>query len=755
MLDPETVLTRPTQDGLWKYNSTPAAPYRYILFLTWHRRYTILVSLGTMLFSALCYVILTSAHYTATTTMVLDTSQSPIVQADNKGDPKLNDNTLQSQVETIKSDNVVSAVVKELKLADDPEFTKTFSLLWLLGSGSDASADSAEGSLHAAAEAVKTGLKVELIPKSNAVDISFTSKDRKKAVAIANAIARAYIEDQLQARFELTKRARLWLQQGIAELKDAASTAFKSVQDFKSQNNLLVSGDGKLAKDVEIQQLTESLAKSRAETTLAQSRLADITGILSTQASDDAPEGTVTDALNNAVITKLRQQYLDDERLANEFSTRYGVNHQTVVKLKAKLADIKREIRDEEERIAETYKSDLKIAQSREQAIEKRLSELFQSGRRDRQSQVKLRELETAENTYRSVYEDFLNRYTQAVQQQSFPSIEARVITPAFAAKKTSPGTGMVLLIAAAAGLNLGAGIVFLREQLSRPIYTRDQLARQLGVNCIAVFPLPTQQRSTYKLTSLLPPPLKRLAASHPQKKVLEQVADLPMPLYADEDPYSANSESLRNIEVTINLRSATLKTRSVAVVSCLAGEGKSSIALSLATTLARASHQVALVDFDFRNPSLTRFLGFQDQPGVLELVSGQAKLADLKAGGGRYGFDFLCAPTTVRPARIACLLQSEAMSNFFSSLEHYYEYIIADLPPILPVIDVRACAHLFDAFAFVAEWGKTSVDDLDRAFHTAPLVHERLLGVILNKVDEEEARLIEGPAYAAYGYYA
>jgi len=78
---------------------------------------------------------------------------------------------------------------------------------------------------------------------------------------------------------------------------------------------------------------------------------------------------------------------------------------------------------------------------------------------------------------------------------------------------------------------------------------------------------------------------------------------------------------------------------------------------------------------------------------------------------------------------------------------------VIVDLPPILPVIDVHACSHLFDAFAMVVEWGKTSIDDLDKAFQTAPLVYERLLGVVRNKVKTEAMRRIEGYDHAAYGH--
>jgi polysaccharide biosynthesis transport protein len=734
---------------------------RYVLFVLWYRRHMIIAAISATLLAAIVYLFITPARYTATTTLVLDAAQPPVAQNEAKGERRVDDAAVESNIDTIKSANNAVRVIKKLNLTEDPEFRSRgiISALkrWFSNSAASKSTPSAEEeALRTAIGTISAGLKVERVPKSYTVEIAYTSLDPKKAATIANTIAEAYIDDQLQAKFDLTKRARLWLQQGIAELRATATEAFKSIQDFKSQNNLLISADGKLAMDVELEQLTQSLAKARAETTLAQSRLAQIEAVLSTPGADGIPDATVTDALSNSVITKYRQQYLDDEKLAAEYGARYGTNHQTVTKLRTEMADLKRAMHEEMQRIAETYKSEVKVAQSREQAIEQRLTEVFQDDSGNRQAQVKLRELETAANTYRSVYEDFLTRYTQAVQQQSFPSAEARVITFASPGSKTSPNILLTLMLATIGGVNLGAAAVFIREQMHRPIYTRDQFARELGVNCIAAFPAPERPKEAPRLIASLAslkdlPAIGALSWRIPKQKI----ANLPTLLFDDEDPFSSTSEALRNIEVAIDLRRISHETRTLAIVSALAGEGKSSIAMSLAAMIGRAGRKVLLVDCDFRNPSLTHLLGLQNGIGILELLCGEAKLTDVTYHHNQCGFDFLCGPTKVRPARIANILHSEPMSNLFAALKEHYDYMIADLPPILPVIDVRACAHLFDAFALVAEWGKTSVDDLDRSFKTAPLVGERLLGVVLNKVDVAAIQLVEGTGYAAYGRYA
>src|SRR6202000_3406298 len=132
---------------------------------------------------------------------------------------------------------------------------------------------------------------------------------------------------------------------------------------------------------------------------------------------------------------------------------RYGADHQAVKNLRADMRNLQNSIWDEVSRIAESYKSELHIAQSQEAAIDNRMTDVFQKSGATRQSQVRLRELETAANTYRGIYETFLSRFTQSVQQQSFPSTEARVITEASAPRRPSwPKLGITLAFAAVCG---------------------------------------------------------------------------------------------------------------------------------------------------------------------------------------------------------------------------------------------------------------------------------------------------------------
>src|SRR3979490_429203 len=126
--------------------------------------------------------------------------------------------------------------------------------------------------------------------------MQYTPLSRQKAATIANAVADAYIEDQLQAKFEATRRASEWLEQRIAELRQQASDAYKAVQDYKSENSIIIGVDGKLASEGQLDQLGTALAKARSDTTQAQAKVDRVTRVMeerSNKGNLDIPDPVV------------------------------------------------------------------------------------------------------------------------------------------------------------------------------------------------------------------------------------------------------------------------------------------------------------------------------------------------------------------------------------------------------------------------------------------------------------------------------
>jgi polysaccharide biosynthesis transport protein len=689
------------------------------------------------------YIAISPSRYTAQADMIIDTKRVTWTQTEMASENRpVEDASVESEIETTKSEKVGLTVIRRLHLNEDPEFIgagrglvrRILSVFRFSASEREPSNDEL---MRVALTAFKDNLRVIRLGRSYIEQIAFTSLDKNKAATIANAVADGYIEDQMQAKFEATHRASAWLEQRIGELRQQASDAYRAVQDFKSENSIIIGVDGKLASEVELDQLGIALAKARADTSQARARYDRISRVIEQRSENESlsiPDPVVTDALSNPVITKLRQQFLDDQNKESEWSARYGSDHLAARNLRAEMAALQRAIWDEVSRIGESYKSELQIAKSQEESIDKRMIDVFQKSASTRQSQVRLRELETAANTYRGIYETFLSRFTQSVQQQSFPSTEARVVTLATAPNApSSPKIGLTLALAALCGLGLGVISAVAREQMNRQIHTRVQLEKLLGTTCLAVLPALTKRKRV----------IGKLRATQ-DSGAFRQINEVA--------PFSATAEALRYIKVAIDLHPTGGKV--IGIVSALPGEGKTTVATAFAAFVAKSGARTLLVDGDLRNPSMTRALGYSDVPGLLNMVADKSSFCDLVVTDSKFKFDFLPSSTQIRPSNSSDVLNSPAMKDMLRAASNDYDYVLVDLPPILPVVDVKAVAHLFDAFVLVVEWGSTSTDEILKAVGASPILSERLLGAVLNKADEAVMRRFEGYSDRRYAYY-
>jgi capsular exopolysaccharide synthesis family protein len=216
--------------------------------------------------------------------------------------------------------------------------------------------------------------------------------------------------------------------------------------------------------------------------------------------------------------------------------------------------------------------------------------------------------------------------------------------------------------------------------------------------------------------------------------------------------PFSQTAEALRYIKVAIDLHPA--EGNVIGMVSALPSEGKTTVAAAFAAFAAKNGARILLIDADLRNPSMTRLLGRQDAPGLLHLASGEKTLDDVVIKDDKHKFDFVPASTKVEFSNSSDVLNSAVIKTMLKKARRDYDYVIVDLPPILPIVDVKAAAHLFDGFVLVVEWGSTSADEIVRATSASPLLSDRLLGAILNKADETVMRRFEGYSDRRYSYY-
>lgn len=738
--------------------------------LAFLRRQYVLILFVTMLAIgiSLIYLRVTPPIYTAQVKVLFESPKAKFVQQQSMlAESPLDVAQLESQIQVIKSKAITTSVVDQFNLVKDPDFNASVQPLQkLLGVfkglfGASAAKDDGKTASEArdgVIAAFQDKLVTSRVGMSNVIEISYSSSNPQRAAEIANAVADTYIADQLNAKFEANRTARSWLQDRLRELGQQALTAERAVNAFKIQNNIVAAG-GQLMDEQQVTDLNGRLVAARAQASDTLARLNRFQAILHQNESNKTDanlDASISDALSSPIINNLRQQYLELSRRESDWSARFGRNHLAVVNLRTRMHDLRTSILEEVRRLSETAKSDYEVAKQRQQEIEKQLTQAVSQSRTTNSAEATMRELETRAKSYRSLYESFLQRYMGAVQQESFPITEARVISPASPPQsKSKPKSTLVLGLGFLGGLALGTGLALLRDMLDRVFRTGAQVEAMLHMPCISLVPL---------LKDIEPKQL-RSEQEHTDRASSQGMIERHSGVYwaATEMPLSRFAESIRSIKLAIDLNVTNSSNKVIGITSSLPNEGKSTIAAALAQLMAHAGTRVIVVDCDLRNPSLSRNLAPAANAGIVDVISGRCTLDQAICKDPKTNLAFLPATKKQPLFHTSEILSATSTKQLFDHLRATYDYIIVDLPPLAPVVDVRATAPLMDCLVLAIEWGRTKTDVVQHALHTAPGLHPALIGAVLNKTDMQAIRRYDNyhsdyysnEHFARYGYTA
>jgi polysaccharide biosynthesis transport protein len=729
------------------------------------RRRYLLILLGLLLSLPLgaLYLYITPATYTASSIMMVEPRKTPF-------EPVLGSSVapdavwIESQNVALKSLNVASYVVKQLRLADDSEFVRSGvgwgvewldKLLFRFGWGEDPEPKSEPERVGAAITALNNGLNIQRVGQSYMMRINFRSQNKEQAYRIANAMIDGYIFDQLNAKYQSNRRASDWMQERLQALREQAAAAERTVVEYKAKNNIVAAG-GALMNEKELSEISAGLVSARVKASDLQMRLERIQAVHKAYQQDRPNPGeqdeTVSEAMSSTIITTLRSKYLDLVNREADWSARYGKNHNAVVLLRNQIRDVRRSIGDELGRIEQQFKSEYEIAKKHEEELDKSLGKLVSQSTETNQAQITLFSLDAAAKGYRKLYDNFLQRHTESVQQQTYPVTEARQ-TSAASVKQTGPKTALIAMGTIVAGAMIGGGLAAFREIMDRKFRTREQVQSVLATECLALVPV-LANRGLKRIFSK-PQPLalesrrkEQLAINRREgrrsicvtPKIMQTIIGAPACEYA---------EAIRSIKLTIDMNSQA-NTKIIGLTSCLPSEGKSTLAVAMATLIAQSGARAILVDCDVRHSSISHSLAPNASTGLLDVVAGTVDLADAVWTDATTQLEFL--PVGGSVANATELLASRAAKSLFDTLQIKYDYVIVDLAPLVANMDVRATSGFIDSYLLVIEWGSTKIDAVQYALRHAPGVHANIVGVVLNKVDM--AAMGRYDSYGAKYYY-
>ncbi|MHC2383542.1 succinoglycan biosynthesis transport protein ExoP [Bradyrhizobium liaoningense] len=719
----------------------------------------ILVTAALAAAASLIYLRVVPPTYTAQVQILLANPRPQFVQQQSiLAEPAFDLNQIETQLQLLRSKAIAVEVIDQLKLADDPDFNASglslqsiWQRIWSWGK-TGSKKDGPSGTLREPSDAIVDAFLSRLsagrVGHSNIIDISFSSSSAVRAAEIVNAVANTYVLDQLNARFDANRRATGWLQERLQELGDQALTAQRAVDIYKAQNNI-VSLDGKPITEQQITEINNRLAAARTQTSEATAKLARYEALL---ASDPKKSSSMvdldaigSDGLNSPIITALRQQYLELSRREAELTARVGRDHLAVVNIRNRIREFRVSIFDEVRRLAEVSRSEFELAKQRQDEIEKQLSKAVSQSRSINSAELTIKDLESRAKGLRSLHETFLQRYMGSAQQETFPVSESRVLFPASPPPtKSKPKTRLVLAFGIFGGLAIGIGLALLRNLMDRVFRTSSQVEAVLELPCLSMVPLLPAQKS--------PKPPVRPQASDDQ--VQQRIVSSPTAIHRTVVgmPLSRYTEAVRSIKLAIDHNPAKISSQVVGITSALPNEGKTTIAASLAQLIGHAGKRVIIVDCDLRNPSLSSILAPKAACGIIEVANGSRSLADAIWRDPTTNLAFLPAVRRGPLLHTSEILCADAISKLFDLLRNDYDYVIVDLPPLTPLVDVRATSSLIDCYILVIEWGRTKIDVVQHALHTAPNIHESLIGAVLSKTDTKAMARYDG--HRSYYYH-
>jgi polysaccharide biosynthesis transport protein len=787
----------------------PSAAEFYAECISFIRRRFRIIALSLLASAALGagYLYVAQPIYIGRALLIVDAPKMQVYQGQSPQNAPVNSATVDTQIQIIKSDDIALSVIKQLKLDQDAAFLadsggllatiKARVMNFAQNAFGITSAD-APGLLSTESLALanfRQRLTVTRVDMTYAIEIEFSSGSPFRAAKVANAIADAYGLNAVEAKYQITGEAAKWLQDRLAKLREQTTNAERAVVDYETENRIVNTG-GELLNEQQIAELNSQLIQARAAAAEAKARLDRVETVLKSNDTDPDAAGAVAETLHDDVINKMRAQYLQDERQADEWTARYGAQHQAVLNLRNDMKDLQQSIFQEVQRIANSYQSDYAIARSRENSIQGSLNQLISESQTAEKAEVTLHSLQSSAETDRALYDNFLQRYMESVQQQSSPLTESRLITHARPPLAKSWPRPMLTMALALLGGAIFAGIFgMLRDMADRVFRTTLQVCEHLQSDCIAVIPLvkgmsppavafqkakpgppmavAEQVKRNFAIAEralvarllgdgtdgiwrlFAPPqrrPRRRRRMLRVEKSVCWTVANAPC---------SRFSESIRAVKVAADNGRLDNESKAIGVTSALPNEGKSTIAISLATLIAQGGGRAILLDCDLRNPALTRLLAPDAKAGLLEVIAGQAEVEDVLWREPRTGLAFLPCVVTSRLPHSSDILASEKIPQLIDQLRRSYDYVIMDLSPLAPVVDARVASRFVDSFLLVIEWGRTKIGVVQHALRSAPGVGDKSIGIVLNKANMksfvryagEQETYYSNPYYGRYGY--
>jgi capsular exopolysaccharide synthesis family protein len=659
--------------------------------------------------------------YRATVTLMIEQNRAKLVSIEEVySGVSPNREHYQTQAEMLHSPALAAKVIEKLGLTTNPEFDprqrKTAAWMSYLPGGGDVDrSEWTEERVRATVlNDVLRRITIEPVRLTQLVKVGFDAEDPELAARVANTIAEAYIDADIEIRSRLRQRATDWLAGRLSDLKDNLEGSERALQHYREKEGL---PDTKgLAQSGVVRQL-ETLSTALNEAT--ERRIEAEANYRQVKDAKDTL-GSVPIVLRNSVVERLKGVEGQAEKKVAELAERYGPEHPRLIQARAELAQARENTRHAIDDAVASFAKEYQVALANERAAERGLAAARGSVQQMNRKEFQLDALEQDLTANRQIYDKFMNRYREtraATDTQS--SVVARIIDPAVRPiSPYKPRKREIVLAGFAAGLVLAAIVALLLERMNSTVKSADEVEQKLGLPTLAVVPLLGRDESAN-------------AGRH----------------YLD-NPRSVFSEAIRTARTSILLSAIDSTHKVLLVTSSVPSEGKTSFALNLALAHAQAK-KTLLIEADLRRPSVVKQLALDPgKPGLTDLFAGDASFTEcVQRVEGSSLYVLPAGPSPENPQE---LLSSHRFSQLIERVAAACEVVIIDSPPVHLVSDAVILSTLATGVLFVVKADETPYPVARRCIRALHDAGAQMIGVALNQLDFTQADRYYG-AYTGY----
>jgi polysaccharide biosynthesis transport protein len=555
------------------------------------------------------------------------------------------------------------------------------------------------------------GLGIAPVRNTRLVEIRYTSTDPVFAAEAANAVAAAYIQQNMEFKLNTSKEAGDFLSERLTEQRKAVEASERALQAFREQNGTVTVAEG--ASSIAVQRLTDlnsALIKARTERLNKEALYNQLKSMQAAGTIETFPA-----VLANDYIQGLKTNLAQVQREQAQLSDRYGEVHPEMIKARSAVQIANAKLTTEIGKVVEGVNSEYRAALAQEQSLQGALNAQRNEAIGQNKMGIALSVLQREADSNRQVYESLLQQTKETGIAGERRATNVRVVDAAEVPRGAiSPNVRADMTFAFVAGLVLAVGLAFGFEYLDNRIKTPQELKANLSIPFLGMVPIvPTDKE--------------------------------PNPLMDKGVPQNF-SEAIKSIRTNVLFSSADEGTRSLVITSAGPGEGKSLVASNLALALAQAGQRVLLIDADMRRPRVHEIFGGDQEPGLSNVLAGNAKASEAFRKSGTAGLWLL--PAGHIPPNPAELLGSRRYADFITSLNAHFDWVLLDTPPVMVVADSSIVANQSSGVVFVVRADHTSKHAVRAAVEQLEAANAHLIGSVLNRVD-----LVHNPYYYS-AYY-